>query len=155
MYPNNYPFVVELANTMDWDMTAADFEFNKMMEPDGCFILLENAKPVGAATCISYGKVGWFGNLIVSPAARKRGAGTFLLNHAVNYLKNAGVKTIGLYAYPYLVEFYGPLPRKAINLGARPKRLHHAPTPPTANHQPPRHRRNCGFRPELFWRIPQ
>ena len=105
----DFPFAVSLANTMNWNMTSEDFEFNMRLEPNGCFVLLDNAQPVGLATCISYGQVGWFGNLVVRDSARKQGAGNQLVQHAVSYLKKAGATTIGLYAYPHLAAFYSKI----------------------------------------------
>jgi len=90
-------------------MTNADFAFNIKMEPDGCFSLKENSKLVGLATCISYGRIGWFGNLIVKDAYRKQGAGTNLVQHAVTYLKSVGVTSVGLYAYQHLTKFYNSI----------------------------------------------
>ncbi len=107
MKPEYFSFAVKLANTMNWSMTEADFAFNRRMEPNGCFVLSDESKALGVATCISYGKIGWFGNLIIAQENRQHGAGTFLLSHALNYLKNSGVATVGLYAYPHLVDFYG------------------------------------------------
>ena len=98
---------MSLANTMNWNMTMADFEFNRRLEPNGCFILEANSKPIGLATCIGYGQVGWFGNLVVDETTRKLGAGTQLVQHAVTYLKSRGITTVGLYAYQHLEEFYG------------------------------------------------
>lgn len=109
MKPTDYSSAVELANTMNWHMTAEDFAFNVTLEPDGCLALREGSELVGVATCISYGVVGWFGNLVVKEAYRRKGAGAALVNHAVNCLKAAGVKTVGLYAYPHLKDFYGRL----------------------------------------------
>ncbi len=106
MTAKDFHFAVKLANTMDWNMTEADFKFNMELEPDGCYILRDESKAIGVATCISYGKVGWFGNLIVEEQHRGQGAGTFLLTQAVNYLRSVGVDTVGLYAYPHLVDFY-------------------------------------------------
>jgi GNAT superfamily N-acetyltransferase len=103
----DYAFAVDLANTMNWGMEEADFRFNQALEPEGCLVLFEDIKPIGIATCISFGKVGWFGNLIVKPQQRKQGGGSKLLEHAINHLKSKGVETIGLYAYPHLKEFYG------------------------------------------------
>ena len=57
---------------------------------------------MGIATCISFGKVGWFGNLIVKEEIRHKGAGSLLVKHAIDYLQGKGVETIGLYAYPNL-----------------------------------------------------
>jgi GNAT superfamily N-acetyltransferase len=109
MQPHDYSFAVELANTMEWSMAKEDFAFNKTLEPDGCFTLYNGAERVGVATCIRYGSVGWFGNLIVQPALRGKGAGTELVKHAVAYLKRAGVETVGLYAYKHLVDFYNKI----------------------------------------------
>jgi predicted N-acetyltransferase YhbS len=105
----DYAFAVEIANTMEWNMATEDFEFMSSLEPNGCFLLLDDTKRVGIATCISYGKVGWFGNLIVKEEYRKRGAGSKLITHAINYMHNKGVETVGLYAYPHLLRFYSEL----------------------------------------------
>ena len=105
----DYNFAVELANTMNWNMAVEDFEFNASLEHDGCFLLIDGKDRLGIATCISYGKVGWFGNLIVKEECRRRGGGSILVNHAINYLKRKGAETVGLYAYPNLKGFYGKL----------------------------------------------
>jgi ribosomal protein S18 acetylase RimI-like enzyme len=109
MKPEDFPFAVDLANTLDWKMGVSDFEFNSQLEPEGCLVLFDDLERIGIATCINYGKVGWFGNLAVKETYRKRGAGTLLVKSAANYLKAKGVTTIGLYAYPHLVNFYGKI----------------------------------------------
>ena len=109
MRAGDFPFAAKLANTMDWNMAAEDFEFMFSLEPEGCFVVFQGSEPVGIATSISFGEVGWFGNLIVKEKARNRGAGSLLVKHTVKYLQNKGVKTIGLYAYPHLVNFYSNL----------------------------------------------
>jgi GNAT superfamily N-acetyltransferase len=103
---SDYPFAVQLANTMNWNMTLEDFEFMVKLEPQGCFVLFHRQERLGIVTCISFGKVGWFGNLVVKADAQREGAGNFLTTHAINYLKSKGANTIGLYAYPHLVKFY-------------------------------------------------
>jgi predicted N-acetyltransferase YhbS len=107
--PSDYAFAVQLANTMNWNMATEDFTYMTSLEPEGSFLLLDDSKPVGVATCISYGKIGWFGNLIVDPDSRLKGAGSMLLRHAVDYLHAKGVESIGLYSYPQLKEFYSHL----------------------------------------------
>ena len=106
MKTGDFPFAVQLANTMDWNMSEEDFEFMLKLEPLGCFVLFEDEERVGIATCISYGKTGWFGNLAVKEEHRKKGAGTFLVKHAISYLQKRGVETVGLYAYQHLIGFY-------------------------------------------------
>lgn len=103
------PFAVKLANTMKWGMSTEDFQFSMNVEPEGCFVLFDGQEPVGVATTINYGAVGWFGNLVISQKYKKKGAGTFLLTHAINYLQSKCVSRIGLYSYPHLLDFYGKL----------------------------------------------
>jgi GNAT superfamily N-acetyltransferase len=115
MRPKDFPFAVQLANTMDWNMTNGDFAFMRELEPDGCFVLFDDTERVGIATCISYGKTGWFGNLVVKDAARRKGAGTFLVRHAMEYLRRKGVESVGLYAYQHLTDFYGDIGFKPVD----------------------------------------
>ncbi len=109
MIPADFQFATELANTMNWNMAPEDFEFMTSLEPEGCFVGLDGSEKIGIATCISFGNIGWFGNLIVDEKYRTKGVGSLLVKHAVTYLQNKGAKTIGLYAYPNLVNFYGNL----------------------------------------------
>lgn len=109
MEPEDFAFAAGLSDTMQWNMTTQDFEVNRQLEPNGCFVLLDDSHPAGIATCINYGQVGWFGNLVIKEVYRKQGAGTKLVKHAVNYLRNKGTNTIGLYAYSNLTNFYSKL----------------------------------------------
>ncbi|MDR0318959.1 MAG: GNAT family N-acetyltransferase [Nitrososphaerota archaeon] len=106
MSARDYEFAVDLANTMNWNTDVADFEFNHFLESDGCLMLFNGSVPVGIATCIHFGEIGWFGNFIVKPEYRRQGAGRLLLEYAVKYLQSKGVQTIGLYAYPHLEKYY-------------------------------------------------
>jgi GNAT superfamily N-acetyltransferase len=106
MRAGDFQFATKLANTMNWNMATEDFQFMTNLEPEGCFVAFNGRERVGISTSISYGKVGWFGNLIVKEKYRNVGVGGLLVNHAVNYLKSRGVQTIGLYAYPDLTRFY-------------------------------------------------
>ena len=109
MLPQDYQFATELANTMNWNMAPEDFQYMTTLEPEGCFVLSEGSEPIGIATCISYGRVGWFGNLIIKEECRGRGAGSLLVQHAIDYLQGKGAETIGLYAYSNLIKFYSNL----------------------------------------------
>jgi predicted GNAT family acetyltransferase len=106
MRVDDFPFAVQLANTMNWNMTTEDFEFMIKIEPLGCFVQFNNQERVGIATSVSFGKVGWFGNFIVKEKYRGEGAGSILIKHAIGYLNSKGAEIIGLYAYPHLVEVY-------------------------------------------------
>lgn len=99
-------FAVQITDTMNWNLTEKDFEFMMNLEPEGCFVLLYNSERVGITTTISFGRVGWIGNVIVNENHRRKGAGDTLLRHAINYLKSRGAETIGLYSYMEKVNFY-------------------------------------------------
>ena len=106
MRVDDFEFAVKLANTMNWSMATADFEFAVALEPDGCFVLFSGSERAGIITCVSFGRVGWFGNLVVTAAYRRKGAGTTLVKHAIEYLKGKGAEAIGLYTYPHIARFY-------------------------------------------------
>jgi GNAT superfamily N-acetyltransferase len=103
---DDFSFAVQLANTMNWNMAVEDFEFMMKLEPQGCFVLFHSQERLGICTSVSFGRVGWFGNLVVKGGYRREGAGSLLVKNAIDYLKNKSVETIGLYAYPHLVSFY-------------------------------------------------
>jgi GNAT superfamily N-acetyltransferase len=106
MSPKDFDFAIQITGQMNWHLAKEDFEFMMELEPKGCFVLLDISEKIGIATTISFGKVGWFGNLIVSESRRKRGAGSLLVNHALKYLKSRNVETVGLYAYVDKIPFY-------------------------------------------------
>lgn len=106
MTQQDFPFAVKITDQMSWGMVENDFEFMMKLEPEGCFVLFDNHERVGIATTVSFSKIGWFGNLIVAENQRNKGAGTLLVKHSVEYLKNRGIETVGLYAYADKVNFY-------------------------------------------------
>jgi predicted GNAT family N-acyltransferase len=99
-------FAIQLTNTVNWDLDEDDFKFMMRLEPEGCFILLLGSERIGLATTISFHKVGWIGNVIISENHREKGAGSLLVKHAVKYLTNKQIETVGLYAYDYNTSFY-------------------------------------------------
>lgn len=102
-------FTVNLTDTMKWDLVEEDFEFMMKLESNGCFITFDDAKRIGIATTISFDNLGWLGNVIVSENYRGRGIGSLLVRHALEYLVNKHVETVGLYAYIPKVPFYKKL----------------------------------------------
>ncbi|MFQ6075221.1 MAG: GNAT family N-acetyltransferase [Candidatus Bathyarchaeia archaeon] len=106
MSVEDFAFAVRLTDTMNWNLVEDDFEFMMELEPDGCFVALDDSERIGLATTISFGKVGWLGNVIVSENHRGRGAGSLLVRHSIKYLTNKHVETVGLYAYNDRVPFY-------------------------------------------------
>ncbi len=105
----DFDFAIQATDKMGWGLAKSDFEFIMELEPKGCFVLFEDLEKIGLATTISYGSTAWFGNLLVNENRRRRGAGSLLVNHSLEYLKGIGVKTVGLYAYLDRVSFYQKL----------------------------------------------
>jgi len=106
MSKEDLAFAVNITDTMSWDLIEEDFKFMMKLEPEGCFVLLNGSERVGIATTISYGRIGWLGNLIISENHRKKGAGALMVRHALEYLKKKNVETVGLYAYIHTIPFY-------------------------------------------------
>jgi ribosomal protein S18 acetylase RimI-like enzyme len=106
MLPTDFDFAIQATDRMGWGLRKSDFEFMMELEPEGCFVLFEDSERIGLATTVSYGKIAWFGNLIVNEGRRRRGAGSLLVNHSLEYLKSIGVETVGLYAYLERIAFY-------------------------------------------------
>lgn len=99
-------FAVRITDTKGWNLVEEDFKFFMQLEPEGCFVLLSDSERIGIATTISFGKVGWIGNVIVSQNQRRQGAGSLLVEHCVKYLRSKNVDTVGLYAYIDKIPFY-------------------------------------------------
>jgi GNAT superfamily N-acetyltransferase len=106
MSAEDFDFAVHITDRTGWGLAKSDFEFMMELEPKGCYVLREDSERIGIATAVSFGKVAWFGNLIVDESSRGRGAGSLLVNHALKYLKSKKVETVGLYAYMERIPFY-------------------------------------------------
>jgi GNAT superfamily N-acetyltransferase len=106
MSTDDVEFALRMTNQIGWNLAGSDFEFMMELEPEGCFILFHESEKIGLATTVNFGKVGWFGNLLVKDEYRKKGAGSQLVQHSIEYLKSKNVETVGLYAYLERVPFY-------------------------------------------------
>jgi GNAT superfamily N-acetyltransferase len=106
MSVDDFAFAVRLTDTMNWNLVEEDFQFMTDLEPEGCFIIWDESERIGVATTISYGKVGWLGNVIVREEYRGRGVGSLLVKHALDFLTKQDVEAIGLYAYQNKIPFY-------------------------------------------------
>lgn len=109
MSDDDFEFAVDLTDSVDWGFVEDDFKFMMRLEPEGCFVLYNDEVKIGIATTISYDGMGWFGNLIVEHQHRGKGAGAFLVRHALKYLVNKGANFVGLYSYVSKVPFYESL----------------------------------------------
>jgi len=102
----DYAFAVNLTDTMRWNLVEEDFDFMTELEPDGCFFVADGSDRIGLATTISFGRVGWLGNVIVSESRRGEGVGSQLVRYAIDYLRGINVDRIGIYSYLERIPFY-------------------------------------------------
>ncbi|MBG87681.1 MAG: hypothetical protein CMO80_12370 [Verrucomicrobiales bacterium] len=90
-----------LRNLAGWNQTRTDWIRFMEYEPSGCFVAEWDGKVVGTITTTSYGTdLAWIGMMLVDPDYRRRGIATALMEHAMRYLENEGVKCIKLDATP-------------------------------------------------------
>ena len=65
-------------------------------DPKGCFIAEENNNRIGICIATKYKQNGFIGELIVIEKKRGRGVGKSILEKAINYLRDCGIKNIYL-----------------------------------------------------------
>ena len=101
------PFGMKLKNITKWNQLPADWERFIELEPEGMFVASLEGEDVGTASTTTYGtKLAWIGMVLVPPEHRRKGIGSALLKHGLDYLKNKGVECIGLDATPMGNKLY-------------------------------------------------
>lgn len=109
MTKNDFDFCEKLSDLLGWGYSKKDFERLLSLELDGCFIAEKDRKRVGMVSSIVYEKSAWVGWLVVLPEYRRKGIGTSLTKHTIDYLKEKGVETIRLEAGPISSLLYKKL----------------------------------------------
>jgi ribosomal protein S18 acetylase RimI-like enzyme len=92
-----------------WAVSREQFVLFPEHDPDGCFVAVENDRPVGMVTTTCFGLSGWIGNLIVEPEFRSRGIGRALMDHGIDRLRKCGVKAVRLEGDPPGIPLYRKL----------------------------------------------
>jgi len=110
MHYTDIPFSIRLTNLEGWGITRTDFERIIRLDPRGSFIACLGKKREGMVTTTSYGKeIAWVGNVVVKELARGSHIGQRLVEHAVAYLRDSGIRKIALYCMWKNVRFYEKL----------------------------------------------
>ncbi|MDX1702082.1 MAG: GNAT family N-acetyltransferase, partial [Melioribacteraceae bacterium] len=104
--PSDFNFIIGLASLENIKYSKKDLKRIIDFEPEGCFIALDGLQRLGIVTTITYGNVGWIGNLLVEKSTRRRGTGTKLVKEALEYMQKKDVKIPKLYCFPNRVAFY-------------------------------------------------
>ncbi|MEK6977789.1 MAG: GNAT family N-acetyltransferase [Candidatus Hydrothermarchaeota archaeon] len=100
-------FALALTREEGWDYGERDIKRLLELEPGGSFVALEGGERIGIVTTLCYGRSAWLGNLVVRSGYRGLGYGKRLAEHALASLAGKGHKTVGIYAYEWLTDFYG------------------------------------------------
>ena len=101
--------VKKLCDMVHWPLTIQDIRRLYELEPDGWFCTETDDQYVGQAMGITTGSLGCLGMVIIHEDYRRRGIGTSLTTHALNYLRNRGAQTIRLDATPEAYNIYRKL----------------------------------------------
>jgi len=106
MRAGDFDFAARLSNQENWDNSSDDFRRILRVQPGGSFVATEKKRRAGIVATISYGRLGWIGNVVVSKRYRKLGIGSWLVKHAILYLRKKGARTVGLFSYKGNLPFY-------------------------------------------------
>jgi ribosomal protein S18 acetylase RimI-like enzyme len=107
MIPSDLEFAATLTAYEGWlTETKEDFEGFLLYDSNGCFVAEENGDRIGMCVATAYGESGFLGELIVRNDARGRGVGTQLMQHAITYLAQRGVRSIYLDGVEAAIPLY-------------------------------------------------
>lgn len=110
LQPSDVPGAFSLSRIACWNQTESDWRGYLAFDPEGCLAALVDGGLVGTATCIRYGgSLGWIGMVLVHPEHRRLGLGRELLQRTIRYLREKGVRSIGLDATAAGRKVYLPL----------------------------------------------
>ncbi|MGQ9543814.1 MAG: GNAT family N-acetyltransferase [Candidatus Bathyarchaeia archaeon] len=104
--PGDFNFIIELASSEGIRYNVQDLTCIMNYEPEGFFIAVEGERRLGVVSTVTYGVVGWIGNLFVEEHSRRRSVGTKLVRKALDYMTGKGVKSPKLYCFPKNIPFY-------------------------------------------------
>lgn len=104
-------FVFGLMNREGWGYTREDLERLLGFRGAESFVAMLGERRVGVVTTAFYplrggGLLGWIGNMVVDPAHRRRGIGSWMVRRVVDLLRERGVVAVKLYAYEHRLRFY-------------------------------------------------
>lgn len=102
-------FFMQLMDMVGWGMTPDDYRRMLTFSPEGLFMASADGVDLGMVSTTSYGPVAWIGNLVVLPESRGLGLGAALMQKAIDYLMEAGAKSIRLDGVQLAVPLYNRL----------------------------------------------
>jgi predicted GNAT family N-acyltransferase len=103
--PKDLDFALALTHAEGWSYTKGELERMLRMDPEGSFVY-DDQKPLGFITCVTYGRTGVVGHLVVSKETRGRRIGHSLMKTAVDYMSDRGVDSMILFSTDEGVRLY-------------------------------------------------
>jgi ribosomal protein S18 acetylase RimI-like enzyme len=97
MRPEDIPAAMLLKQTAGWNQTEQDWANVLALEPEGCWVYEAEGKITGSTTAVCYGRdLAWIGMVLVLPEFRGRGFARALMEHALRFLEQRGVRVVRL-----------------------------------------------------------
>ena len=88
---------MRLKEAAGWNQTTRDWANLLAIEPQGCWVYEVDGVVAGSTTAVLYGQeLAWIGMVLVLPEYRGRGIGRQLMQHALRYLDERGVRCVKL-----------------------------------------------------------
>lgn len=103
------PAGMRLKDMAGWNQLEVDWIRALDLEPGGCFLAEIDGLEVGTVTTCRFGDVGWVAMMLVDPNFRRQGIGKALMERAIGYLEELGVRSIRLDATPMGQPLYEKL----------------------------------------------
>jgi len=98
-------FAASLTVEEGWNYTPTEIGLMLDLDPDGSFVF-EDERPLGIATCVTYGRTGVLGHLVVSKSGRGKRIGQTLLETAIGYMEGRGAESLLVFATESAVGLY-------------------------------------------------
>ena len=104
------PQAMELSQLAGWNQTDRDWQRVLLLEPDGCFCFEMNGRVVATVTAMRYERtLGWIGMVLTHPNFRRLGIARQLMEHALAWLRDAGIGAVKLDATDSGARLYSTL----------------------------------------------
>ncbi|MHB8902105.1 MAG: GNAT family N-acetyltransferase [Thermoguttaceae bacterium] len=87
---------MRLKTQAGWNQTPADWQRFLDLEPRGCFVAEWNGQGVATTTTCTFDQIGWIAMVLVEETFRHRGIASGLVERALGYLDERGVRTVRL-----------------------------------------------------------
>lgn len=97
MTAQDTPAGMRLKEAAGWNQTTRDWANLLAIEPQGCWVYEVDGVVAGSTTAVLYGQeLAWIGMVLVLPEYRGRGIARQLMQHALRYLDDRGVRCVKL-----------------------------------------------------------